>query len=212
MREITAGATSQSVYFVIRDTRSTTDGRLTGLVYNASGLEASYARNGGARTAITLATLASPSAAWSTGGFVEVDATHMPGLYRLDLPDAAIAAGVPSVIVTVRGAANMAQEDLEIQLTAVDFQDAVKMGVQNLGVVDSGTAQAGSSSSITLRAGASATTDKYKGLFVYIDGGTGKGQIGFVTAYNGSTKVATVNAWSAGTAPDSTSTYSIIGF
>ena len=97
MRQIVKGSTSQSLYLVALDSTSTTGGRKTGLVFNSSGLTAYYVRNGATSTAITLATLASASAAWSSGGFVEVDATNTPGLYRLDVPDAAFATGVDSV-------------------------------------------------------------------------------------------------------------------
>jgi hypothetical protein len=129
---IKAGATSQSVYIEVLDSTSTTGGRKTGLVYNTAGLTAYYARNAGSATAITLATLAAANSAYSSGGFKEVDATNMPGVYRLDLPDAAIAAGVPSVVVTVRGATGMVQVSLEIQLTAIDLQDAVRGGMTAL--------------------------------------------------------------------------------
>jgi hypothetical protein len=74
-----------------------------------------------------------------------------------------------------------------------------------------GTAQAGGASTITLAAGASATTDFYKNRTVNIIGGTGAGQTNGITAYNGTTKVATVkNAWAV--QPDATSLYSIEAF
>lgn len=77
-----------------------------------------------------------------------------------------------------------------------------------LGVVDYNTAQAGASTTITLAAGSSAVTDFYKGLLIHVYGGTGAGQARYITAYNGSTKVATVDAaWA--TNPDATSTYGL---
>lgn len=54
------------------------------------------------------------------------------------------------------------------------------------------TAQAGTTSSITLDASASATTDFYKYAICYLLSGTGGGQARQVTAYNGTSKVATV--------------------
>lgn len=73
----------------------------------------------------------------------------------------------------------------------------------------SNTAQAGGSASITLDASASSTTDYYKGLLIYLTGGTGVGQGRLVTAYNGTTKVATIApAWA--TNPDNTSTFAIM--
>lgn len=73
----------------------------------------------------------------------------------------------------------------------------------------SGTAQGGSLSTIVLDAGASGQDDYYVGMTVDITGGTGSPQTGrTVTAYNGSTKTATVTAnWSI--APDATSQFVI---
>lgn len=116
MRTIKKGATSQTVYVEILDSTSTTGGRKTGLVFNTSSLTGYYVRNGGSATAITLATLAAANSAWSSGGFKEVDATNMPGVYRLDVPDAAIATGAESVVFTLKGATGMAQVSLEVQL------------------------------------------------------------------------------------------------
>lgn len=110
-----AGATSKTVYLFINDSSSTVGAGLTGLAYNTASLVASYVRPLGSRVAITLATQ-TVTGAFSSGGFVEVDATNMPGLYRLDLPDAAIASGVDSVVVMLKGATNMAPAVLEIQL------------------------------------------------------------------------------------------------
>lgn len=71
-----------------------------------------------------------------------------------------------------------------------------------------GTAQAGGANTITLAAGASATDNIYAGLRISITSGTGSGQTGIITAYNGTTKVATVlTNWT--TPPTATSQYSI---
>ena len=71
---------------------------------------------------------------------------------------------------------------------------------------DNGTAQAGTSTTVTLRAGASAITDFYKNGLVTITSGTGVGQARSITAYDGATKIATVDrAW--GTNPSSGSGY-----
>lgn len=132
MRVIKKGATSQSIYVEILDSASTTGGRKTGIAFNTASLVGSYTRNGATRTAITLATQTA-SGAYSSGGFVEVDATNVPGLYRLDVPDAALAAGSgDSVVITLKGAAGMVQVSEEIQLAAVDLQDATAFGVSRI--------------------------------------------------------------------------------
>lgn len=131
-RNIQAGATSQSVYLDILDSTSSTGGRLTGLAYNTASLTAYYVRSGGSATAITLATLSTPSSAYSSGGFKEVDATNMPGIYRLDLPNTAIATGAVSVVIMLKGAANMVPVSMCIPLTAFNDQDAVRGGLTAL--------------------------------------------------------------------------------
>lgn len=74
--------------------------------------------------------------------------------------------------------------------------------------MESGVAQAGASSSITLRTGASATDDLYNGGVIEIVRGTGAGQTRVCTDYTGSSKIATTGrAWT--TIPDSTSVYQI---
>lgn len=125
-RLIAKGATSQSIYVEILDSTSTTGGRKTGLVFNSAGLTGYYVRNRGLPTAITLATLVAADSAYSSGGFKEVDATNMPGIYRLDLPDAVVATGADSVVVTLKGATGMAQVSAEIQLTGLDHQVATQ--------------------------------------------------------------------------------------
>lgn len=73
----------------------------------------------------------------------------------------------------------------------------------------SGTAQAGSSTTITLDAGASAVNDFYLEADVFLIAGTGAGQTRVIEDYVGATKVATVNtAWA--TAPDNTSRFIIL--
>jgi hypothetical protein len=91
---IKAGSTGVSIHVLIRKKVDNTEA--TGLVFNTAGNIASYCREGGVRTAITLVTQTMGSA-WVSGGFVEVDAITMPGLYRVDIPDAAVAAGVDYV-------------------------------------------------------------------------------------------------------------------
>ena len=60
-------------------------------------------------------------------------------------------------------------------------------------VITSGTAQAGGAASITLASGESATDNIFSGDRVIIVGGTGVGEHGIITAYDGGTKVATMS-------------------
>ncbi|NOX58650.1 MAG: hypothetical protein GXP29_07300 [Planctomycetes bacterium] len=69
----------------------------TGLTF--SDVSVYYVRNRSVSVQIVLSALAGPSAAHTDGGFVEIDATGAPGWYRLDLPDAVLAAGANTVTV-----------------------------------------------------------------------------------------------------------------
>jgi type II secretory pathway pseudopilin PulG len=71
-----------------------------------------------------------------------------------------------------------------------------------------GSAQGGSSTSITLSSGASSTTGAYVGVMLHTLSGTGSGQFRQISAYDGSTHVATVStAWTV--VPDTSTTYAL---
>lgn len=129
-------STDQTVYVRLRD--STTGLAQTGLAWNSAGASAYYTRTRAAAAAITLATLASPSAAHSDGGFVEVDATNARGLYRLDLPDAAVASGVDYVLVSIEFD-GIIEESLLIRLNHTTNLIADQVWEENL-AAHSGTA------------------------------------------------------------------------
>lgn len=95
MVTLKASSTDVSVYVIAVDDR--TGQPKTGLA--AGDVTASYVRTRGAAVPISVSVLAGPSAAHADGGFVEVDAATMPGLYRFDLPDAAVAAGANQLTV-----------------------------------------------------------------------------------------------------------------
>jgi hypothetical protein len=77
----------------------------------------------------------------------------------------------------------------------------------SLGSIRSGTLGAGGTSSVTLD-NASSTNDYYKGRRISFISGTGLGQTALITAYNGTTKVATLHTALA-TATDATTTFTI---
>src|SRR5690348_14978730 len=95
---IKAANTSVSITFQLR--KSSDNTAETGKV--AADCTAYYLRQGGTATAISLSNLASVNSAYSSGGMKEIDGTNMPGLYRLDLPDAAVATGADWVEVLVK--------------------------------------------------------------------------------------------------------------
>ena len=140
-REILAGATDQTIDVFIADSSSTAGAGLAGLVYNSSGLLC-YFRKGatGTATQLSLATQ-TVAGAHSDGGFKEIDATNMKGVYRLDLSDTIVStAGM--VTLYLYGATNMAPTVLEIEVVSVDKFDAVRMGLTALPNVATGNAGA----------------------------------------------------------------------
>lgn len=119
---------------------------------------------------------------------------HASALHALNLNSATVTVGAMSADVVTASA------------LAADAVAEVGTYMQ----AEHGTAQAGASGTITLAAGASATNSYYsgRGAIVFIRSGTGAGQDRPISAYVGSTKVASVTPnWT--TAPDNTSVYDI---
>lgn len=77
-------------------------------------------------------------------------------------------------------------------------------------LLDSGTADAATATSVDLETGVASTIDDFNtNNLIVITGGTGIGQVRVITSYTGTGSVATVSpAWI--TTPDATSTYNII--
>jgi len=89
----------------------------TGLTFSTTGLAAYYVRNQSAPVAITLVTQ-TPTGAWSSGGFAEISSSLVPGVYRLDVPNAAFAAGASDVTIVVRGASGTNGAVLTVTLSS----------------------------------------------------------------------------------------------
>lgn len=226
-----AGSTDVSV--VIRIVDSTDGTPETGVVFNTSGIDLEYRREGEASTDITEATLAALTTAHTDGGFLHIG----NGYYRLDLPDAACATGVAGVLVhgTVTG---MVVIGCYIQLepvpadvrqfggTAGTFSSgrpevnathvagtALSGGtgaIPGLGIVDKGTAQSATGTTLVLRSAAAFADDELIGATIIITGGSaGVGQRRIITDYVSSTDTATVDTWT--TTPTGTITYEIYG-
>ena len=107
---IAPGSTSQSIELYLG---------ATGLTASTSGLSARYNRTRTASVNIPLVAR-TIGQAWISGGFAEVDATNMPGVYRLDLPDAALAVGADDVTVVVRGASGTNGAVMTVTLSTGD--------------------------------------------------------------------------------------------
>lgn len=128
---IKAGSTDQTIDVFIQDSSSTVGAGLTGLVYNTASLVCYYRKGAtGSATALTLATQ-TVGGAHSDGGFVEISSANMPGMYRLDLSDT-IVATAGTVTLMLKGAANMAQLPIELQVVSFNPEDAVRLGLTAL--------------------------------------------------------------------------------
>lgn len=119
------GAADRSVTIRIID--STNGTPETGVVFNTSGIDLWYRREGAAKTSITEATLSALTDAHSDGGFLHIG----DGEYRLDLPDAAFATGANHVDIggTVTG---MVVIGGRVRLVNYDPEDTVRLGLTAL--------------------------------------------------------------------------------
>lgn len=134
--------TSRTEYVFIQNSSVSTGAGLTGLAFNTASLTADYCVERGARVNIPLVTQTA-TGAYSSGGFVAVDGTNMPGLYRFDVPNAVFAsAGSDKAVVMLKGATNMAPVLLEYQIVAFNPDDAVRLGLTALPNVAQGTSGA----------------------------------------------------------------------
>lgn len=127
---IQAGSTSQSVEILALDM----DGvPATGLTATSPGLALYYHRPGSAAVAITPVALSTVTDPWTAGGIIH----RGQGVYRLDLPDAALATG--AIRVTVSGlATGYVFRPETYALVAFNPQDAMRLGLTSLPAVTFG--------------------------------------------------------------------------
>lgn len=121
------GKTSKIVHLFIQDSSKSDGSGLTGLVFNSAGLTAYYIREGDASTTV-ISLVTATVGTYVSGGFKEVDAANMPGIYEFDPPNACLATGTDQVVIMLNGASNMAPLPIEIQLrdnTEKDIYDYI---------------------------------------------------------------------------------------
>jgi hypothetical protein len=194
--ELFAGSKSQKLLVLLRDATSSVGAGKTNLDYTTNKPTVDYCRPGEARVGVTLATQ-TVTGAYSSGGFVKIDDTNMPGLYRFDPPDAALVRGAPSVVFNFKAdALNVIQEAVEIVLSPT-FGDGT--------VDDSGAAAGDFDTTLT-----EATADFWKGTYCRFVSGNLNGQVRKVTGYTFGTKgnLAFSDPFTA--APDNSSNFVLI--
>ena len=159
---IAPGSTSQSIELYLG---------ATGLTASTSGLSARYNRTRTASVSIPLVarTIAQ---AWTSGGFAEVDATNMPGVYRVDIPDAALAAGADDVTIVVRGASGTNGAVMTVKLSSGGLTSA-QTAAAVLDAVGTSYATAGSigyaiqNSNVASISGSTAAADELEGALLH---------------------------------------------
>lgn len=211
-RKIKAGSTSVMLTIFVQDTSSTTGDGLSGLTHATSGLVFEYRRKGesswtvGTKVAGTLGTYTQ----WS----IVADGS-LAGAYEIGIPNAAVAAGVEWVDIRLYGAADMLPVPIEIELDAVDYQDATAFGLSRMDAAIGSrmatyTQPAGflastfpstvaSTTNITLASGVTLAPTTGLGNQTADITGSLSGSVGSVASYGTLVADITTSIWGAGT-------------
>ncbi len=113
---IPAGTSSKDIIIPIYDSSVTTGAKLAGATYNSSGLSAYYTRQGVSGPPVQIDLVNKTKGTWTSGGFLAVGSTDMPGDYEFGIPDAVLAAGAEWVKIQLKGVTNMKPVDIIIDL------------------------------------------------------------------------------------------------
>jgi hypothetical protein len=148
-------------------------------------------------------------------GRPEVNATHWAGTavgsttVRADLINIAGAAVSTTTAQLGVNAVQISGDGTAADNIETSFDDTAG-AVRWFGIVDQGTAQSATGTTLVLRAAAAFADDELIGATIQITGGsTGVGQSRLITDYVSATDTATVEAWT--TTPSGTITYKIYG-
>jgi hypothetical protein len=128
--KIKRGSTSVRRLIFIADTSSTTGAGLANLVFNSASLVAYYFA-GDLNNEVQITLVTATLGTFTSGGFIAVDNTNMPGWYEIGIPDAALDGG-NEVAIQLQGATNMAPVNIYIEIDAVDYQDATAFGLSRI--------------------------------------------------------------------------------
>ena len=119
---VAQGSTSQTIELYLGS---------TGLTPTTTGLVAHYVRSKSAPVQIPLVAQ-TPTGSWVSGGFCEISASTVPGLYRLDVPNGAFADGAENVTIYVRGAAGSNGAVVDVSMSYPVTAQMVRMGPYKL--------------------------------------------------------------------------------
>ena len=118
--KVTPGSTDVTTYVSLVLSSDGSDA--TGLT--VTDLDLQYVRSGASPVAkVDASALGAANSAHADNSAIEVDATDQPGLYRVDWPDAAFAAGVREAILTVKHASCRAAH-LRVEIETIQTGDS----------------------------------------------------------------------------------------
>lgn len=184
------------------------DESLTGATHNVANSAGKRLRLLGA-TAVMSGTIPSQAGMAINAITLDAGASATSHIYTeaLLVIDTGVAIGEGHHILSYNGTTKVAIID-DAWITQPVAGDTYQIYASSAFDAVTGLAQAGGANTITLQSIASASNDLYLNQSIYIPSGTGAGQRRRITAYNGTTKVATVSSnWIIN--PDNTSAYMI---
>ena len=94
-------------------------------------MSATYVVERGTPGSLSFASLTNANDPWVSGGFIEVSAALLPGVYRYDVPNVVFQTADKAVLM-IKGATNMAPVVLEYQIVAFNPDDSTRLGLSAL--------------------------------------------------------------------------------
>ena len=204
--KIKEGTTSKILRIFIQDATATDGSGKTGV---SSATCYWIAEGDSSPTQLTIS-VSGTVGTYLSGGLKEVDATNMPGVYELGIPDACLDnTSDGSVLIMLKGT-DLVPVLIEIELDKIDYRsDSYAKLEASAGTIVNSTATSGSHSTTTMITNLTETqNDHFNGRVIVFTNGTLSGQATNITDYNGTTKTLTFTAVTqspsngTGSAPD----------
>lgn len=192
---IVAGSTDVSIPVTLRYAANSVS--MVGMDH--ANVELQYMRQGSNTTVVSSSALVNPDSAHTDGGFIEANNSSIPGLYRVDWPDAAFAIGADWVVLhTANVSASFHDHTLyalqqHTNVTKIDGNVQAATNLSNSALsITVGVAEAGTLSTSQMTSDvAEATDNHYNGKIITWTSGALFKQSSNVSAYTGSSGLFT---------------------